>query len=123
MKNNNFASIMSKKQFLIIAIFILGFYNGFSQTVRIDEATQKAYITVDVPKTYERIIAKGYESVELFDYLGNYYYKVNNIEKSITYFDMLFSKFHISNISKASIDIYNKIKELQKARNYVSDVD
>ena len=83
--------------------------NVQAQSVATDSIKTKKYISVDVPKTYERIIAKGYDSIELFDYLGNYYYSVNNLEKSKLYFDLLFKKYKISQISAKSIEIYKNL--------------
>lgn len=109
--------------FFLLVLTFLSISSGFAQTVRIDETTQKKYVSVDVPKTYERIIAKGYESIELFDYLGNYYYKANQLQKSKTYFDMLFAKYDISKISQSSIEIYKKIIELDKSKRYITELD
>ncbi|WP_366183645.1 hypothetical protein [Flavobacterium ovatum] len=109
--------------FFLLLFLLLSISNGYAQSAKEDDCNQKKYVSVDVPKTYERIIAKGYESLEMFDYLGNYYYKVNELEKSKTYFDMLFKKYHISKISQSSIEIYKKIIEIEKSKKYLTAAD
>ncbi|WP_418262823.1 hypothetical protein [Flavobacterium faecale] len=109
--------------FYPLLFLFLGTYTANAQSVKTDSTSHKKYVSVDVPKTYERIIAKGYESLEMFDYLGNYYYKVNDLEKSKTYFDMLFKRYSRSQISKKSIEIYNIIIELEKSKKFISALD
>lgn len=45
----------------------------------------------------------------MLEYLGNYYYKDNDFEKSKLYFDMLFSKYKLAQISEKSINQYDKL--------------
>jgi hypothetical protein len=80
-----------------------------SQTVQYDSVSKQKYVLVNVQKTYERIIEKGYESVELFESLGNYYYENKNFTKSKLYFDKLFAKYSLSQISKKSIERYQLV--------------
>ena len=51
--------------------------NAYSQTVQYDSINNKKYVLVDVQKTYERIANQGYESIEIYEFLGNYYYENN----------------------------------------------
>lgn len=97
--------------FSIIFIFLTSL-NAKSQTVKYDTVKKQKYVLVDVEKTYERIIDKGYESIEMFESLGNYYYEHNNLRKSKLYFDKLFGKYSISQISSKSIERYQIIKKL-----------
>lgn len=49
------------------------------------------YAYVDPIKTYERIAAKGYKSVELFQKLGNSSYSNFKLEKAATWYGELFA--------------------------------
>jgi len=89
----------------IISIFLANF-NANSQTVFHDSINNKKYILIDVHKTYERITAIGYESIEMYEYLGNYYFECKNFRKSKLYFDKLFEKYNLSRISAKSIEQY-----------------
>jgi len=77
-----------------------------SQTVIYDSISKQKVALIDVRKTYERIIDKGYASIEMFEYLGLYYYKDKDFQKSKLYFDMLFKRYKLSQISQKSIDLY-----------------
>jgi hypothetical protein len=94
------------KLLIIIVFFLIGF-NSNSQ-VFYDSINNQKYILVDVHKTYERVIAKGYYSIDMLEYLGNYYYKDKDFIKSKFYYDILFKRYKI-NISKKSIEQYNEI--------------
>lgn len=94
-----------------IAFIFLFSLNAKSQTVKFDSVKKQKYILVDVEKTYERIIAKGYESAEMFESLGNYYYENNNLKKSKLYFDRLFGKYSLSQISLKSRERYQLMKK------------
>lgn len=94
------------------AFIIVTSFSAKSQTVRYDSVSKKKYVMVDVQKTYERIADKGYESAEIFESLGNYYYENNNIKKSKLYFDKLFGKYSLSQISSKSIERYKLIGKL-----------
>jgi hypothetical protein len=91
---------------LIITFFLFVITNVNAQTVAYDSIKKQKYAKVDIHKTYERIIAKGYESIELFEYLATYYYDCNECEKSKMYFDLLFKKYNLSKISAKSIALY-----------------
>jgi len=90
-------------------LFLVSF-SAKSQTVQFDTVKKQKYVMVDVQKTYERIIEKGYESAEIFESLGNYYYENKNFKKSKLYFDQLFKKYKLSQISPQSIERYKLIK-------------
>jgi len=99
----NFALILT------VLFLLLPITNAKSQTVQYDSVSKQKYIQVDIHKTYERIIDKGYESIEMFESLGNYYYECNNFKKSKLYFDKLFGKYNLSQISSKSIERYKMI--------------
>jgi hypothetical protein len=92
--------------FFILSFILLSIYNANSQTVYYDTINKQKYVLIDIRKTYERVIDKGYESIEMFEYLGNYYYDCKNFEKSKLYFDKLFRKYKLSDISSKSIEQY-----------------
>ncbi|SRR6187431_356543 len=100
---------MKLSGFFILSFLLFGVSNAFSQTVYYDTINKKTYAKIDVHATYERVIQKGYESIEMLEYLGNYYYKDKDFQKSKLYFDMLFKKYKIAQISARSIDLYNKL--------------
>lgn len=95
--------------FIIFSFLFLGIYNANSQTVFYDSINNKKYALIDVPKTYERVIEKGYDSIQMLEYLGNYYYKDKDFQKSKLYFDMLFKKYKLIDISSKSIERYKTL--------------
>ncbi|TRX36426.1 hypothetical protein FNW52_07370 [Flavobacterium sp. ZT3R18] len=96
--------------FFSLSFLVLGLSNAYSQKVHYDSIQKQKYVLIDVHKTYERITSKGYESVEMFEYLGNYYFDCKNFKKSELYFDKLFQKYSLSQISPKSIERYKTIK-------------
>lgn len=95
--------------FFIISFIVLGIFNAHSQTVFYDSINKQKYAVIDVHKTYERVIEKGYDSIEMLEYLGFYYYKGENFQKSKLYFDILFKKYKLSQISPKSIALYKTL--------------
>lgn len=95
--------------FFIFSFLILGICNANSQTVFYDSINKQKYALIDVPKTYERVIQKGYDSIQMLEYLGNYYYKDKDFQKSKLYFDILFKKYKLSDISSKSIEQYKTL--------------
>ena len=100
---------MNLSKFFSFSFILLGFFYANSQTVFYDSINKKKYALVDVHKTYERVIDKGYDSVEMFEYLGNYYYESKDFQKSKLYFDMLFKKYKLAQISSKSIAQYKTL--------------
>jgi hypothetical protein len=92
--------------FFIFSFFILGTFKASSQNIYYDSIHKQKYALIDIHKTYERVIKKGYYSIEMFEYLGNYYYKIKDFKKSKLYFDILFKKYKLSQISTKSIEQY-----------------
>jgi len=93
----------------ILSFFLLGILSAKSQTVYYDSISKQKFALVDVRKTYERVIEKGYESVEMFEYLGNYYYASKDFQKAKLYFDILFKKYKLAQISSKSIELYSSL--------------
>ena len=110
-KNTNLPLLNQLLLFSIVFLF-LSPLNVKSQTVRYDSINKQKYIMVDAQKTYERIADKGYESIEIYESLGNYYYENKNLFKSKLYFDKLFGKYSLSQISAKSIERYKLIQKL-----------
>ncbi|MDR6846507.1 hypothetical protein [Flavobacterium granuli] len=97
--------------FLSFAFIFLVITNANSQTVHYDSINKQKFVLVNVQKTYERIADKGYESVEIYESLGNYYYENKNFLKSKLYFDRLFDKYSLSQISSKSKERYQLIRK------------
>jgi hypothetical protein len=100
---------LRNSRLFIFIIVLLSFFNVKSQTVYYDSISKQKFALVEVHKTYERVIEKGYDSVEMFEYLGNYYYTSKDFRKSKLYFDMLFKKYKLSQISSKSKEIYSTL--------------
>ncbi|WP_396171369.1 hypothetical protein [Flavobacterium sp.] len=102
-------SKFNKFIFFTFSFILLVTLKANSQSIVYDSIGQKKVALVDVRKTYERVIDKGYASVEMFEYLGTYYYKDKDFQKSKLYFDMLFKKYKLSQISQNSIELYKTL--------------
>ncbi|RTY94928.1 OmpA family protein [Flavobacterium sp. GT3R68] len=82
------------KSKLIIYVMLLGVLaNGYAQKAAVERADKKyeRYAYVDAIKTYERIAAKGYKSVEMFQKLGNAYYFNAELDKAAKWYGELFA--------------------------------
>ena len=106
MKKTPNSSKINLQLFCSFAFILLVTITANSQTVRYDSISKQKYVLVDVQKTYERIADQGYESVEIYESLGNYYYENKNFQKSKLYFDRLFGKYSLSQISPKSKERY-----------------
>ena len=102
-------SKINKVLFFAFSFILFSVLKANSQTVVYDSISKQKVALIDVRKTYERVIEKGYASIEMFEYLGIYYYKDKDFQKSKLYFDMLFKKYKLSQISQKSIDLYKTL--------------
>ncbi len=109
MKDSQILSKRNPLLFFIFSFIVVGIFNANSQTVFYDSISKQKYALVDVSKTYERVIEKGYDSIQMLEYLGNYYYKDKDFQKSKLYFNMLFKKYKLSDISSKSIERYKTL--------------
>lgn len=109
MREKTETSKMKRVLFFVFTFIAFYSYKANSQTVFIDSISKQKFAVVDVHKTYERVIEKGYASLEMFEYLGNYYYKCKDFQKSKLYFDILFKKYKLSEISQKTIDLYSTL--------------
>lgn len=112
MKKTAETSKIKSTLFFILPFLFLVIFNANSQTVHYDTIKKQKYVQIDIHKTYERIINNGYESIEMFENLGNYYFECKNFQKSKLYFDKLFRKYNLSQISSKSIERYKIIGKL-----------
>ncbi|WP_366184709.1 OmpA family protein [Flavobacterium ovatum] len=83
------------KNYLLFYITILSVFsfNGYSQKSQVASADIKYdnYAYIDAIKTYERVAAKGYKSIDLFQKLGNSYYFNSDLDKAAKWYGELFS--------------------------------
>lgn len=82
-----------KRQFTIVLLTIFFSFSFFAQESKVVKANSQydnlAY--VDAIKTYERIAAKGYKSVDLFQKLGDSYYFNAKLTEANKWYEQLFS--------------------------------
>ncbi|MDR7370831.1 flagellar motor protein MotB [Flavobacterium aquidurense] len=82
---------MKKKQTILFLLTVFSIravgQNENYSTSRISEK----YAYVDVTKTYEKVVAKGYRSVDLFQKLGNSSYDICNFDKAAKWYGELFA--------------------------------
>ncbi|HWR94764.1 MAG TPA: hypothetical protein VN192_06160 [Flavobacterium sp.] len=74
-----------------------------------DSIAKPKYIEIKINETYERMIQKGCDSIEMYEYLGNYYYGIKNFGKSKYYYSLLFQKYDQKNFIPKTIEQYNII--------------
>ena len=82
------------KRQLLLCLAIISFLSnsGFAQKAKIAAADKKynSYAYIDAIKTYERLASKGYQSVEMFEKLGNAYYFNSDFEKAAQSYEKLY---------------------------------
>lgn len=85
--------IIMKKNLLLLIIVSVFSFSGSAQNEKnyITQKISDKYAYIDVIKTYERVAAKGYKSVDLFQKLGNSYYSNSKLEKAATWYCELFA--------------------------------
>ncbi len=109
MKSTLRSSGIKSPVFLMFFFLFLPAIKAQSQTIYYDSIKKQKYLLVDVHKTYETVLSKGYESAEMLEYLGNFYFKCEDFKKSKLYFDRLFKKYKVSQISSKSIEQYESL--------------
>jgi tetratricopeptide (TPR) repeat protein len=62
-----------------------------NEKVYITDKINEKYAYVNVINTYERVAAKGYKSVDLFQKLGNSYYSNSRLDKAAKWYGELFA--------------------------------
>ena len=82
------------KRQLLLCLAIISFLSnsGFAQKAKIAAADKKynSYAYIDAIQTYERLAEKGYQSVEMFEKLGNAYYFNSDFEKAAQSYEKLY---------------------------------
>lgn len=82
------------KRQLLLCLAIISFLSnsGFAQKAKIAAADKKynSYAYIDAIQTYERLAEKGYQSVEMFEKLGNAYYFNSDFEKAAQCYEKLY---------------------------------
>lgn len=82
------------KRQLLLCLAIISFLSnsGFAQKAKIATADKKynSYAYIDAIQTYERLAEKGYQSVEMFEKLGNAYYFNSDFEKAAQSYEKLY---------------------------------
>nr|WP_315171977.1 OmpA family protein [uncultured Flavobacterium sp.] len=83
---------MKKNLLLCLAMISLYWSPSFAQKAKIASADKKynSYAYVDAIQTYERLAAKGYQSAEMFEKLGNAYYFNSDFEKAAQWYEQLY---------------------------------
>ncbi|WP_433829092.1 flagellar motor protein MotB [Flavobacterium anhuiense] len=83
---------MQKKLALLVPLIVFSIRAAAQNETyyRTDKVGEK-YVYVDVIKTYEKVAAKGYKSVDLFQKLGNSSYSNCELEKAAEWYSELFS--------------------------------
>ena len=82
-----------QKRLLILVLWATFSFSASAQSEKVfitDKVSDK-YAYVDVMKTYERIAAKGYKSVDLFQKLGDSSYSHFKLEKAAEWYSKLFA--------------------------------
>ncbi|MEN2412895.1 flagellar motor protein MotB [Flavobacterium mesophilum] len=86
---------MQKKLLVLVLLIVFSFRAAAqNETVYITDKVSDKYAYVDVIKTYEKIAAKGYKSVDLFQKLGDSSYQHDKLEKAAAWYDQLFAMTH-----------------------------
>ena len=83
---------MKRQLLLCLAITSFLSNSGIAQKAKIAAADKKynSYAYIDAIQTYERLAEKGYQSVEMFEKLGNAYYFNSDFEKAAQSYEKLY---------------------------------
>ena len=83
---------MKRQLLLCLAITSFLSNSGIAQKAKIAAADKKynSYAYIDAIQTYERLAEKGYQSVEMFEKLGNAYYFNSDFEKAAQFYEKLY---------------------------------
>lgn len=74
---------------LVIAQLFCDYSYGQKAKIASGDKNYNNYAYVDAIKTYERVAAKGYQSKEMFEKLGNAYYFNSDFEKAAHWYEQL----------------------------------
>ena len=81
------------KNYMLIYIAILSIYSfkSYAQKTEVAPKIKTKYVEINVIKTYERVVLKGYKSIDMFKKLGNSYYTNFEMEKAARWYCELFA--------------------------------
>jgi tetratricopeptide (TPR) repeat protein len=83
---------MRKKLIFCITMSFFSYkMHSQNEKVYITDKINAKYAYIDATQTYERVAAKGYKSVELFQKLGNSYYSNSRLDKAARWYGELFA--------------------------------
>lgn len=82
-----------KKNLLVLLVLTVFSFSGHTQNEKfyVTEKISDKYAYVDVVKTYERIVAKGYKSIVMFKIIGDSYYTNFELDKAAKWYCELFA--------------------------------
>lgn len=82
-----------KKNLLVLVVLTVFSLSGYTQNEKfyVTEKISDKYAYVDVVKTYERIVAKGYKSIVMFKIIGDSYYANFELDKAAKWYCELFA--------------------------------
>jgi len=83
--------LMQKKLLTLVFLIVLSFEAFAQNEVYITEKVSDKYAYVDAIKIYEKVAAKGYKSVDLFQKLGNSSYSKYKLDKAAEWYGELFA--------------------------------
>jgi outer membrane protein OmpA-like peptidoglycan-associated protein/tetratricopeptide (TPR) repeat protein len=107
---------MKLKALLYITLLSLTISNVQAQKAQVAAADKKydRYSYIDAIKTYERVAAKGYKSVDMFQRLGNAYYFNAELEKAEKWYGELFG-MSSEETSKVDPEYYYRYSQCLKS--------
>ncbi|OXA78247.1 hypothetical protein SAMN05444397_101228 [Flavobacterium aquidurense] len=82
---------MKKKQAILLLLTIFCLELSAQNENYVTDKIGEKYAYVDVTKTYEKVAAKGYKSIDLFQKLGNSSYAICNLDKAAKWYGELFA--------------------------------
>ncbi len=82
---------MKKKLAILLLLTLFSLGVSAQNENYVTNKTGEKYAYVDVTRTYEKVAAKGYKSIDLFQKLGNSSYAICNLDKAAKWYGELFA--------------------------------
>lgn len=82
---------MKKKPAILFLLIVFCFKLSAQNENYVTNRPGEKYAYVDVTRTYEKVAAKGYKSIDLFQKLGNSSYAICNLDKAAKWYGELFA--------------------------------
>jgi hypothetical protein len=83
--------LMKKKLTLLLLVTFFCLEASAQNENYVTDKIGEKYAYVNVTKTYEKVAAKGYKSIDLFQKLGNSSYAICNLDKAAKWYGELFA--------------------------------